>query len=561
MAKPRLVIAASGLLVAGLIGGPVLVASAHQGEDHSQSQQAQPTQAQPSPVATAAPEGDNGKDVPAPAAPQHGSPVSKASKLFGTGVGNVYPDPVDGRTFDRYPGEWTQDRSNEVCQFAISCSAVDGFWFFAGTNGMLRAQLGGSSEASGTLTHTWTSPKFEYKGNDGRQPAENVIQYRLRANRDKFADQEMTGGSFKVQVVDEGGSVVAQNSGHELVPHKDWKATRFSVPGNALRVGGTYQLRAITQIPKVGGHATGGTVDWDCVAVTARSGVMTGTEGCGAGDTPPDPGEVVEGGGSSPVCQSTVDPLTGPLLATLRQLFTGPNQLSAGVGSSTSEVVDALLDPARPLGTAIGDLTGTFAATGNGLSGPTGELARRLQPFGEGILKAVGPGANALSGLLTPLAKVLSDTAGTVTKPAGALVAGVLSPAGELAAPLVPVYNALVRPITQPFVSTLMNNLKPAMVNALGPEGTRTLGSLLIPLEEAARGTAGPFTAAIGTLHPVHATLVNLLDPIYTGYLTALGPDAEQYTKFVRSAYVHSFKGFCPGQADTDSPPMPGHDH
>ncbi|GGM50770.1 hypothetical protein GCM10012275_22040 [Longimycelium tulufanense] len=554
MARKKLLAVAGGVFVTIALGATLVIkapmgqvevdpAAAKSAETVENTSTARATQEHAKQKVAAA---QSGHDMgAAPKAANDGDKSAKG-KLLGTGSGKVYPDPVDGRTFDRYDGEWTQQRGNKVCALVVSCATSDGFWFFQGTNGMLRTQVSGSKEAGGTLTHTWSSPKFTYRGNDGKAPEENVVQYRFRAATDRFAESELANGNFKVQVVDAAGNVVAENSGRELIPGKDWKATRFSVPASALKIGETYQLRAVTQIAKEGRRDSGGTVDWDCVALTARSGDMTGTEGCGGGDTPPDPGEFVMGGGSSPVCNSVLDPLMGPLYATLKQVLDGPNKEAARAGMTTADLVNELLAPGRPLAVALGDLTGTFAATTSGeLSGPGAQLAQQLQPFTEAVAKATNPATSALNGALTPLAKILSDAAGNVTKPAGELLAGLLSPAGHLAAPLIPVYDSMVRPITQPFVSTVMNNAKPAMVAALGPEGTKAAGNILQPLEEAARGTAGPFTAAIGTLHPVHATIVNLLDPIYTSYLTTLGPDAEQYTKFVRSAYVHSFKGYC----------------
>lgn len=469
----------------------------------------------------------------------HSQPT--AGSNFGTGTGMVYPDPVDSRTFDRYLGEWSQQRGSRVCSFLAYCATADGFWFFNGTNGMARVQINGASAVGGTISHTWTSPEFVYDGHAGQEADENVVQYRIRANTEKLRSSELAGGQYQVQVVDSAGTVVAQNAGRELIPQHDWRMRSFSVPATRLKIGGTYRLRAVTKVAKEHGSSAGGTVDWDCVSVTARSGEMTGTEGCGAGDTPPDPGEWVMSGGSSPVCNSALDPLAGPLLETLEQIFVGPNQLAAGIGDTTGDLVDAILDPARPFAVALGDLTGTFAATTTGLSGPAGQLAEALQPFTEAVAQATNPVSGAASGFLTPLAELLSDTAGNVTKPAGELLGVVLSPLGSLATPLIPIYDSLVRPVTEPFVSTIMDSARPAMVAALGPEATEAVGHLIVPLQEAATGTVGPFNAAIGSLHPVHATLVNLLDPVYTSTMTTLGPDAASFTSFLHGAYVHSF--------------------
>lgn len=465
------------------------------------------------------------------------------SGLANSGTGMVYVDDVDGRTFDRYEGMWTQSRDRSACVLLAICAVADGNWAFDGTNGLIRVQLNGSSLPGGTVSHFWTSPAFTYRGHDGDLPDKNVVQYRLRANVKRFQPGELENGRYIVQILDQDKKVVAQNGGRELTPAATWKAASYEVPATALRLGGTYRLRIVTEFAKKGGSQTSGTVDWDCVALVAKGPGMTGSEGCGPKDEPPNPGEWVMGGGTSPVCSSPLSFLVGPLDATLKQLLTGPNGLAAGVGATTADLVNALLDPAKPLSVALGQVLAAFASTTGGLTGPLASLAGPLRGVSEPLFGALSPATGLLNWVLSPVAQLVSTATGAIVGPVAQLAGTLLSPLGYLTAPLMPIYDSLVRPIVQPLLSAILDPIRQNLGVVLGPNGLKVLRDIMDPLSTAATGLVGPVSAAIGTLHPIHATIVGLLDPIYQSTIGALGPDAGKFTSFLSKAYVHSFPG------------------
>ena len=203
---------------------------------------------------------------------------------------DVYPVKPQQRGLDSGLAGWQgSSKVSGLCVPVVLCPTAANIYRASGGagggGGYIRTTVNNLGGAEASTTGTWTSPRFKYRGVDGRKPDSLALKLERRANVAGLIGVVGNQATYTVTLLDQTGDkdvrVISQST---LEGADDWAEIKpAKIDPDPVKVGRTYRIEIASEFDSGVSVLPAVTADYDRIRLSAKTR-SKGGNGNGAGN-------------------------------------------------------------------------------------------------------------------------------------------------------------------------------------------------------------------------------------------------------------------------------------